>query len=145
MVFIDNGERLTHRRFRLAYGTDAEGNFCGVDNVLGPQDLMQPGNRTANYANLPVLYYFFPANSSSESASNMYSRCVSECPTTTDTSKLICRYEVTPATDNSEKLKQVSDGSCTVHIASQKSMMSFTIYRVFSVFTSANANSCENP
>ncbi|EGG13327.1 solute carrier family 44 protein member 2 [Cavenderia fasciculata] len=82
---------------RLIYGTDENGNICGVDNIA---DGVLPANKSANFVDNKYVYYIVYTG-------NLISArpvCVSQCPNEThlipdNASQLVCSYNVTPAMD----------------------------------------------
>ncbi|KAJ3006370.1 hypothetical protein HKX48_000155 [Thoreauomyces humboldtii] len=89
---------------RLIYGRDSEGNLCGAS--MGVDSARDLSNQTD-------LFYFVDDP-------NNYRRCVPGCPTATATDAgIICMYDVTLASTHDDKVKQVTNHTCTYTIDSK--------------------------
>ncbi|EFA82487.1 solute carrier family 44 protein member 2 [Heterostelium album PN500] len=95
---------------RLLYGTDYEGNTCGVDNIAAGK---LPANHSRDFTHEKYVYFiYYPSLASYRTI------CVSSCPNETyltpdDPSQLICAYNTTPALNET-----FPQGTCMGSIAS---------------------------
>ncbi|GAM18465.1 hypothetical protein SAMD00019534_016400, partial [Acytostelium subglobosum LB1] len=95
---------------RLLYGTDYQGNTCGIDNVKAGKI---PSNYSKDFTNEKYVYFiYYPLLTSYRAI------CVNQCPTVTylipsNETELICAYDTTPAMD-----QVFPNGTCMGSIAS---------------------------
>lgn len=94
---------------RLQYGVDTEGNWCGVNNVLAP---------VRDNTNASQLYFFIsPTSANASSLSDVYQRCIPECPTAF---AKLCSYGIDADTiSDSEFGERVVNGTCVVTLPSR--------------------------
>ncbi|KAJ1328485.1 hypothetical protein BSLG_010217 [Batrachochytrium salamandrivorans] len=96
---------------RLLYSRDSEGNLCGVSANVP--------DSSRDLSNQPYLAFY------DLDLPNAYRRCVSQCPTDTQSlNSLICQYDTDPAptASNQVKLALIASGNCTMTSASTEAL-----------------------
>lgn len=113
--------------FRLQYGKDSEGNFCGINNdpENAALNITLPDGRSADYLSQPGLVFFLPASASFQDLDNSYERCVTACPTVTDLTAAICQYGVVAGSDFTTLKAQYDNGTCTPTVKSRLGTVQF--------------------